>query len=44
MYFSSDNILVGGLSGEKLIAAKFSKKIIPAHCSMKKANPPDAIV
>lgn len=31
IYFSSDSILSGGLSGEKLIAAKFSKKIIPAH-------------
>ena len=30
-YFYSDEILVGGLSGLNLIAAKFSKTIIPCH-------------
>ncbi len=30
-FFGSDNILVGGLAGESLVAAKYSKEIIPNH-------------
>ena len=30
-FFGSDNILVGGLAGESLLAAKYSKEIVPNH-------------
>ena len=30
-FFGSDNILVGGLAGKSLVAAKYSKEIVPIH-------------